>query len=232
MADSISTPPNEVSLDAGIRMDAMYRRQRHIYDFSRKFYLFGRDQMLDRLPAGAGETVLEIGCGTGRNLVRLARRRPALRLHGVDVSAEMLASSKASLTRAGLADKVPLARAGAEGFDPRVAFGVEAFDTVYFSYVLSMIPDWRSAVDAALASLRPGGTLAVVDFADQSQVAPWRRALLLSWLRLFHVHPRTEIEQGLRELAASHGGAVLDQDVLAGYAYILMLRKQGPAAAA
>ena len=37
-------------------------------------------------------------------------------------------------------------------------------DCVYFSYALTMIPDWRRAVDNAIAMLAPGGTLGVVDF--------------------------------------------------------------------
>jgi S-adenosylmethionine-diacylgycerolhomoserine-N-methlytransferase len=207
-------------------MDAMYRRQRHIYDLTRKFYLFGRDRLLEALPGGTGTSVLEIGCGTGRNLVLLARRRPGLRLFGVDISAEMLASAGAALKRAGVAGEVHLARAGAQGFDPAAAFGVESFDVAYFSYVLSMIPDWREAVETALKALKPGGTLAVVDFADQSRVAPWRRFILLNWLKLFHVHPRAEIEHGLREIAAREAGLSFEADILAGYAYILMLRKR------
>jgi hypothetical protein len=35
---------------------------------------------------------------------------------------------------------------------------------VYFSYALTMIADWRRALDNALAMLAPGGTLGVVDF--------------------------------------------------------------------
>jgi len=37
-------------------------------------------------------------------------------------------------------------------------------DVVYFSYALTMMPDWRAAVDNALAMLQPAGTLGVVDF--------------------------------------------------------------------
>ncbi len=37
-------------------------------------------------------------------------------------------------------------------------------DCVYFSYALTMIPDWRRAIDNAIAMLAPGGTLGVVDF--------------------------------------------------------------------
>ncbi|HLY58700.1 MAG TPA: class I SAM-dependent methyltransferase [Stellaceae bacterium] len=214
-----------MSADAGVRMDAMYRHQRHFYDLSRKFYLFGRDRLLDLLPVGPGDAVLEIGCGTGRNLVGLAKRRPAARLYGVDIANVMLATAEASLRRAGLTGKVRLAHSGAQGFDPTEAFGIESFDVVYFSYVLSMIPDWQNAVAAALRCLRPGGTLAVVDFADQTKVGPLRRALLLAWLRLFHVHPRTEIEHGLRAIAAREGGLVRDEDVLSGYAYLMMIRK-------
>ncbi len=78
-------------------MDAMYRHQRHIYDLTRKFYLFGHDQLLASLPAPPGAAVLEMGCGTGRNLVKLARRAPAARLYGVDVSRVMLDTAAHSL---------------------------------------------------------------------------------------------------------------------------------------
>jgi S-adenosylmethionine-diacylgycerolhomoserine-N-methlytransferase len=211
---------------AARRMDAMYRHQRHIYDLSRKFYLFGRDRLLELLPAGPGFDVLEMGCGTGRNLVRLARLRPGARLYGVDVSQAMLATAAAQRRRAGLDDEIRLARAGAGGFDAHAAFGIERFDTIYFSYVLSMIPDWRPVVEHALTQLKPGGVLAVVDFGDQLAAPAWRRVLLLNWLKLFDVRPRAEIERGLRAMAAPQGGLVIDEDVLGGYAYLLMLRRQ------
>ena len=50
-------------------MDRIYRRQRHLYDFTRKYYLLGRDRLIHRLSPPAGSRVLEIGCGTARNLV-------------------------------------------------------------------------------------------------------------------------------------------------------------------
>ena len=83
--------------DAAALMDRMYRRQRHIYDLSRKFYLLGRDEAIAGLDAGPGDRVLEIGCGTGRNLVKLARAYPEARLFGLDVSREMLASASAAV---------------------------------------------------------------------------------------------------------------------------------------
>ncbi len=85
--------------DAASRMDAIYRTQRHIYDASRKFYLLGRDRMLDELRPPIGGSVLEVGCGTGRNLVLAARRYPDARLFGFDISAAMVELSQRRVPR-------------------------------------------------------------------------------------------------------------------------------------
>ncbi len=57
-------------------MDRVYRHQRHVYDLTRKHYLLGRDHLIDRLEPPAGGHVLELGCGTGRNLIAAAKRYP------------------------------------------------------------------------------------------------------------------------------------------------------------
>jgi S-adenosylmethionine-diacylgycerolhomoserine-N-methlytransferase len=217
--------PQDPVSDAAQRMDAMYRYQRHIYDLTRKFYLLGRDRLLEQLPVRPGTAVLEMGCGTGRNLVRLGHLAPDARLYGVDVASVMLATAERALVRAGLAERVRLAQAGGQGFDAEATFGLARFDVIYFSYVLSMIPDWRPVVERAIRQLAPGGTLAIVDFGDQQRAPAWRRRLLLGWLKLFDVHPRAEIERGLRALAAELGGLALDEDILDGYAYLLAIRK-------
>ena len=63
-------------VEATRRMNRMYRRQRHIYDGTRRYYLLGRDQLISELRPDAGASVLEIGCGTGRNLVLAASFTP------------------------------------------------------------------------------------------------------------------------------------------------------------
>ena len=86
------------SHDATSAMDGMYRYQRHIYDLTRKYYLLGRDRMIARLAPHAGDAVLEIGCGTGRNLIVAASTFPQARLFGVDVStARSVADAGATL---------------------------------------------------------------------------------------------------------------------------------------
>ena len=72
--------------EATDRMNRMYRRQRHIYDGTRRYYLLGRDQLISGLKPAPGASVLEIGCGTGRNLVLAARLHPDAQFFGLDVS--------------------------------------------------------------------------------------------------------------------------------------------------
>jgi S-adenosylmethionine-diacylgycerolhomoserine-N-methlytransferase len=216
---------NEVAGDAGMRMDRMYRHQRHIYDLTRKFYLLGRDGLLDALPRSPGALICELGCGTGRNLVQLSRRAPETLLYGIDVSRAMLAQAGKSLDRKGLERRVRIAASGIAEFDPAATFGIAAFDAVYLSYVLSMIPAWQEAVAGAIRILRPGGMLAIVDFADQAAASALRRRALLAFLALFGVHPRAEIEAGLTAIAAAHDPHLTHQSIAGGYAYRLIFRR-------
>lgn len=186
-------------------MDRIYRHQRHIYDASRKFYLLGRDQLIEGLQPPAGGSILEIGCGTGRNLVKIAQRYPACDCYGLDVSAEMLVTARASVARAGLAGRIRLAQADATDFDPQALFGRPGFDRIVISYALSMIPPWQPVVAEALRRLSAGGSLHVVDFGDQAGLPDAFKRLLSRWLALFHVTPREDLPAVMRELAQAAG---------------------------
>ncbi len=187
------------------RMDAIYRTQRHFYDLTRKYYLLGRDGLIRALAPPPGGTVLEIGCGTGRNLIAAARAWPEARLYGIDISAAMLETARAKVERAGLSGRITLAQGDATGFDAAALFGVATFDRVFQSYTLSMIPDWQGAIREGAAKLAPGGELAVVDFGQQERLPRWWRALLFAWLAKFEVAPRALLPEALREVAANAG---------------------------
>src|SRR5260370_939156 len=148
--------------EATRRMNRIYRRQRHIYDGTRRYHLLGRDQLIAGLWRAAGGSVLEIGCGTGRNLVLDARLHPDARFFGLDVSTEMLTSAISAISRRGLTDRIRVAHGDGTAFDPEALFGVPSFDHVMISYSLSMIPDWRRVLQAAASHLEPGGRLHVV----------------------------------------------------------------------
>lgn len=193
-----------VGTAAGL-MDRIYRHQRHIYDVSRKFYLLGRDQLIDGLQPPAGGSVLEIGCGTGRNLIRIAQRYPQCACYGLDVSSEMLETARASVARMELEDRIQLTQADATGFDPQALFGLVGFDRIVISYALSMIPPWQGVVAEALRRLDAGGSLHVVDFGDQSGLPAAFKAVLQRWLALFHVTPREDLPETIRVLADAAG---------------------------
>lgn len=202
------------------KMDDMYRLQRHIYDLSRAYYLLGRDLLIDELRLQPGETVCEIGCGTGRNLALMAKRYPEARLMGLDASTEMLRSAEAKIARAGLAGTVPLVHGFAEQFDPHRAFGLDKpLDRIVFSYSLSMIPPWRESIEHALRSLKPGGRVHIVDFGDQTDLPRWFRRILFWWLDLFGVHVRPELLGYLRDLKASGRAEVDIRPIFRGYAF-------------
>jgi len=185
-------------------MDRVYRRQRHFYDFTRKYYLFGRDGMVDRLDPKPKARILEVGCGTARNLIRIAKRRPDVRLYGLDASSQMLISAQRAL--AGASVQARLIQAYAEDLSPSLFGETEPFDAILFSYSLSMIPDWTGALRAALGALAPEGSLNIVDFGDLKGLGPLIELLLRAWLRQFHVVPREELLATLeRELGTYHG---------------------------
>jgi S-adenosylmethionine-diacylgycerolhomoserine-N-methlytransferase len=215
--------PNE----ATDRMNRMYRRQRHIYDGTRRYYLLGRDRLIAGLQPAAGATVLEIGSGTGRNLIVAARQYPDAKFFGIDVSTEMLTSAIAAIARGGLQGRIRVAHGDATAFDPRVIFGIPSFDHVMISYSLSMIPDWKSVLERAASSLKAGGFLHIVDFGNQQGLPRIARSLLRRWLAIFDVTPRDDLERALNTIADSFGARLRFERPFRGYAQYAVLTLPG-----
>ncbi len=111
---------------AAEHMDSIYRVQRHFYDLTRKYYLLGRDRLINELRPPAGGNVLELGCGTGRNLVTAARRYPEARFHGVDISSMMLETAAAKVAAAALANRITLSPGDASTWSPPAGSAVES----------------------------------------------------------------------------------------------------------
>lgn len=189
-------------------MDGVYRRQRHFYNLTRRYYLVGRDQLICGLAAGPEQTAVEVGCGTARNLIAMARRYPSAHFFGLDASAFMLETATKAVARAGLSDRVMLQHGYAESLSPQMFGKARGFDRVVFSYSLSMIPDWRRALVAADDALAPGGRLHIVDFGDFAGLGRLGASALRLWLRHFHVEPRNEILRTLEQAPPGLGDAL------------------------
>jgi len=201
------------SLSHAALMDATYRHQRLIYDLTRRYYLLGRDRLIAELAPPPGARILEIACGTGRNLARIGQAYPGRRLYGLDISEEMLRSARAKL-----AGKARLARADACRLEPASLFGVSSFDRIVLSYSLSMIPDWKGALAEAAKHLTPGGELHVVDFGSQARLPGWFRSGLRAWLARFHVTPRDDFAEAFGRIADQTGGRARSTELFRGYA--------------
>jgi len=203
---------------AAEKMDGIYRRQRFIYDATRRYYLLGRDRLIADLRVPSEGTVLEVGCGTARNLVQAARRYPDARLHGLDISEAMLRTARASVARAGIAARVTLAAGDATAFDAAKLFGLKSFDRVFISYALSMIPAWTEVVQSAAACVAPGGTLLIIDFGDFAQYPALLRRAQCIWLRRFSVTPIPDFENRIKAIASQTGFIATAERLYGGYA--------------
>lgn len=204
-------------------MNRVYRRQRHFYDLTRKYYLFGRDTMLEAMAIPEGGRVLEVGCGTGRNLAAAARRTPHALFYGFDISTQMLESAKRNIHRGNAASRIFLAQGDAESFDACAHFRVGGFDRIFLSYTVSMIPGWQQAVRHALTQLKPGGSLHIVDFGAMDGWPGFARSAMQHWLARFHVTPREGLHQHLAELAHETGLSLHTTRLGGGYAVIASL---------
>lgn len=174
------------------QMRQYYRVQARLYEATRWSFLFGRRELqyLMRLSALNTQTLLEVGCGTGYNLHKLADQHPNMRLVGVDVSPDML--RVASAKTAPFAQRVRLVESL---YAPGVDLGLEAQpNIVLMSYCLTMInPGWESVLDRALDDLPRGGKIAVVDF-HHSPVGAFRW-----WMRQNHVRMDGHLLPALRQ---------------------------------
>lgn len=205
-------------------MDQMYRWTRHVYDMSRKYYLLGRDTLIRNIKPSKGEIVCEAGCGTARNLRKMAVRYPDAHFFGIDVSDEMLKSARQILKNRGLGDKVQVQQGFAESFDPVALFG-HTPDKLVFSYALSIIPPWRESIDHALKIVKPSGEIHIVDFGGQDDLPKPFRKILFWWLKQFHVFHKPEILNYLQRLEHEKKGSLKVEHLYKGYAYYAVFTK-------
>ncbi|MFB6279278.1 MAG: class I SAM-dependent methyltransferase [Salinibacter sp.] len=228
MGPSRPCPSTAVAADPAQKMDRMYRWTRHVYDLTRRYYLLGRDRLLDRIARRPAGRVLEVGCGTARNLRVLHETAPHHTLYGLDASSAMLDTARSALPRSNGPAPIALRHGLAEKLDPSAQFGDDRpFDVIFFSYALSMIPSWPAALGRALSHLAPDGRLYIVDFWDQARLPDWVGTLLRQWLELFDVTPRAAL---LPTLCTLDKQGVLSHDVepiARRYAHLITIELSG-----
>jgi len=117
-------------------------------------------------PIAAGATVVDIGCGTGTDLLLAANAiGPRGRAIGIDMTDAMLRKAQAGAAEAGLGN-VELRRGDA--LDLPIESG--SADVVLSNGVLNLVPDKRRAFSEVLRALRPGGRFLYADIVVASEL--------------------------------------------------------------
>src|SRR3954466_8190391 len=131
-----------------------------------------RSRLLSALAPQPGETVLEVGPGTGYYTLDVARTCGTL--HIFDLQQEMLDHTMRRAVDAGLANVVPR-----RGDARSLPYPDASFDAAYLVTVLGEIPDQDAALRELARVLRPGGRLVV----GESAAAGDPHAVMLRTLR-------------------------------------------------
>ncbi len=133
-----------------------------------------RGALLRQLAPGAGDVIVDVGCGTGSLLLLIARAAPQAALFGLDPDADVLAQASRKAERAG-------ARLALEQGFARDAgrFAGRAPTKIVSSLVFHQIPlvEKRAGLRAMHEALAPGGELHIADYGLQ------RSALMRSLFR-------------------------------------------------
>ena len=209
---------------AAVHMDRIYRYQRHFYDATRHNFLLGRDTLIAGLLPPDGGTVVEVGCGTARNLIQAAKAYPEAKFYGFDISAVMLETARKNIAAAGLGDRITVVEGDATNFDLQKLFGFKGADRIIISYALSMIPPWREVISQSATQLSDGGAIHVVDFGQLERLPRMFKAGLYAWLAKFSVHPSAELSAELRRTAAAKNMDLFVTHPFRGYATYAELR--------
>jgi S-adenosylmethionine-diacylgycerolhomoserine-N-methlytransferase len=147
------------------RLESFYGKQAHGYDDFRERLLPGRRELVEQLiPHGFQGLWIDIGGGTGRTVQYVSERiAPDAQVVILDLCDSLLSLADKRIQQAGWR----FARTRREDITTCTDFFGEA-DVVTFSYSLSMIPNWGTALHKAQIMLKPGGMLGVVDFTCRS----------------------------------------------------------------
>jgi ubiquinone/menaquinone biosynthesis C-methylase UbiE len=148
---------------------ALYDKISKVYDLlSERTEEPVREAGVRMLAPQAGETVLEIGFGTGHTLVGLARAvGPSGRVHGIDLSDGMMAVAESRVRHEGVADRVVLRTGDATG----LPYPADSMDAIFMSFTLELFaaPEIPVVLAQCLRVLKTGGRIVVVGMSKEGE---------------------------------------------------------------
>ena len=187
----------------------LYSKRAARYDLSVRIYpLFGfdlkryRQDTVAALALGAGDSVVELGCGTGLNFEHVRHKVGSTgKIIGVDLTDSMLNVARTRVAKEGW-DNVELVQADvAEWTIPE---GVAA---IFSTLALTLVPEYDAVIERASQALHVGGRLAVFDMKEPTTWPHWL-VRFVAWLNkpfgvsldLADRHPWESIRRNLTEI--------------------------------
>jgi demethylmenaquinone methyltransferase/2-methoxy-6-polyprenyl-1,4-benzoquinol methylase len=177
------------------------------YDRYARLLSFGQDPrwrsfLVSRVPPDALR-VLDVASGTAAVAIRLARAQSGRTVVGVDQSPEMLAAGRGRVAHAGLSKRIELREGRAEA----LPFADGEFDALTFTYLLRYVDDVPAALRELARVVRPGGTVAMLEFGLPRGV--WRPLWEL-YVRLGLPAAGAVVSPGWREVGGFLGQSIRD----------------------
>lgn len=198
------------------RVRHVYRRRARRYDLSSHLYWLAgyrmdryRREGVAALRLAPGDTVVELGCGTGHNFALLEEAvGPAGRIVGVDLTDSMLDEARRRVARSGWRNvELVQSDAAAYRFPPDVR-------GVLSTFALTLVPEFDRVVEHAAGVLRPGGRMVIVDFKAPESWPRWLLRAIVPLLRPFAVRLEQAERHPWESLRRHFGNLSMDERYL------------------
>ncbi|WP_283134508.1 methyltransferase domain-containing protein [Rhizohabitans arisaemae] len=161
------------------------------------------DLLIAKLDVRPGGRVLDVGCGTGRPAVRLARVRQ-VEIEGIDLGIHQVEKAVARVREEGLDDSIVIRHADAMELD----YPEESFDGVWAVESLPHVPDRAQVLREIARVLRPGARLVFTICVELVPTTGEKREFLDNYYRTFNAsYPPIE---SLPELIGQAGLEVVE----------------------
>jgi len=154
------------------QVERAYELYAPVYDFIFDWiFAPGRVAAVKHLDIQRGESVLEVGIGTGLNLPLYP---PASRLTGIDLSEEMLDKAVERVQTLAMPN-VTLKVLDATSMD----FEHDEFDKAVATYTISAVPDPVAVLREMRRVVKPGGVLVILNhFRSERRIVGWLEDLV------------------------------------------------------
>jgi ubiquinone/menaquinone biosynthesis C-methylase UbiE len=185
-------------------IELLYQKRAKRYDFSANlYYLFGlrefayRKMAVQALNLKQGNTIVEIGCGTGLNF-NFLRQKVGLegRIIGADLTPGMLEMADKRIRRNGWSN-ITLVQSDAAAYE-----FPGHIDGIISTFALTLVPEYDKVIQRGAAALSPSGRFVIVDFKKSDNWPIWLLKMFVILTRPFGVsldladrHPWESVER-------------------------------------